>query len=137
MRLESSGGALDDTFLVTFQTRVFEDTVHAHFRVPLEELDGDLEAELDLPEGQSLASPLALEVDMWLSPAGLTGALRIAPDVVDDSDVPVETAPLALGRFPAEQPCGLGSHLLAPGDTLHGFSPDDVLARLADASDTV
>lgn len=135
VRLTSSGGALDDTFLVTLQTRVFVDTVHAHFRVPIEELQGDLEAEVDLPEGQSLASPLALEVEMWLSPAGLTGALRIAPEVVDESDVLVETAPLALGRFPAEQPCGLGSHLLEPGEALHGFSPDDVLQRLTGASD--
>jgi len=132
--LKSSGGALDDTFLVTLATRVFADTTHTHFRVPVDALHGDLHAELDLPEGQSLASPLDLEVEMWLSPAGLTAALRIASDVVDENDAPVASSPIALGRFPADQPCGLGAHFLEGDQTLHSFSHAEVVERLMAAS---
>lgn len=131
--LRSSGGALDDTFLVLLQTRAFADTVHTHFRVSLDALRGSLEADLELPPGQTLVS-LELEVELWLAPPGVTGALRIAPSVEDEDGVPVDTSPIALGQFPAEQRCGLGAYFLEGEQTLRGFSPAEVVSRLLAAS---
>lgn len=132
--VKSSDGALDELWLVPFVTRMNEDTTHAHFRVPVADLVGDFEAEVALPEGQELDAPLALEVEMWLSPLGLTGVLRLAAEIVDETGARIDTAPIELGRFPDDQPCGLGSYLVEPGQTFHGFSYDDVLERLTAAS---
>ncbi|MEY4549462.1 MAG: hypothetical protein RL685_5657 [Pseudomonadota bacterium] len=132
--ITTASGALAETVDTTLVARA-SDAVSGSISLPIDQLAGSFEAEVDVPQGFVQRGTPKLMLSFTLSRYGDTGALSLSAEFVSlDGNVAGQGGVGKLAQFPADNYCEQGGVSAASDQTVRGVSMAAVLEQLASSS---
>ncbi|MEY2937001.1 MAG: hypothetical protein RL033_7750 [Pseudomonadota bacterium] len=132
--IATASGALAETVDTTLFARA-SDAVSGSISLPIDQLAGSFEAEVDVPRGFVQRGTPTLQLSFTLSRYGDTGALSLSAEFVSlDGAVAGQGGVGKLAQFPADNYCEQGGVSAASDQTVRGVSMAAVLEQLASSS---